>query len=640
MSDGTIVSYAWDFGDGSTSDEVAPSHTYGTGGTFDVSLVVTDDDGASGEWTDQVTVEPANTAPVAAGDINCVRLECTFDGAGSSDVDGTVVSYAWDFGDGSTSDLMEATHTYAAGGMFDVTLTVTDDDGASDVYSETIDVVVPNVAPTASASFECTLLVCDFDGVASSDVDGTIVSYAWDFGDGTTSDEVAPTHTYTAGSTYEVSLIVTDDDGATGEWTDQVTVEPANTAPVAAGDISCVGLECTFDGSGSSDADGTVVSYAWDFGDGSTSDLMEATHTYAAGGMFDVTLTVTDDDGASDVYSETITVDEGNDAPVAEATVTCDELDCTFVGSESTDADGTVVSYAWTFGDGGTSDQADTTHTYAAGGEYEVTLTVTDDDGAEDVAIQQITPQPNRAPEAVIAVPSCDLLVCDFSGAGSMDPDAGDSIVSWVWDFGDGTGDTGETVSHEFGAAGTYQVQLTVADVAGLTGTVTREVTVSDAGPVVEAPQLVGVSATTDWTVTPSVDVPADVEAGDLLVLFVTSNQDGERGGPDGAGVWDRQDRIVNGPLAVTVFTRVADGSEAGQTATMTLPSRYRTDMTLVAYRGVAADGIEAFASSINTGTDSHVTPVATSGGENRTELSFWSDRSSTNERVDCAGEK
>ncbi len=238
---------------------------------------------------------------------------------------------------------------------------------------------------------------------------------------------------------------------------------------------------------------------------------------------------------------------------------------------------------------------------------------------------------PNRAPVAVIAVPSCDLLVCDFSGAGSMDPDAGDSIVSWVWDFGDGVGGTGESVSHTFGAAGTYQVQLTVADVAGLTGTVTREVTVSDTPPpVFEAPQLVGVSATTDWTVTPSVVVPAEVEAGDLLVLFVTSNQNGEPGGPDGVGAWNSEDRVVNGPLAVDVFTRVADGSEAGQTATMTLPSRYRTDMTMVAYRGVAADGIEAFASSINTGTDTQVTPVATSGGENRTELSFWSDRSST----------
>ena len=495
--------------------------------------------------------------------------------------------------------------------------------------------VDPNVAPTASASFECTLLECAFNGAASSDTDGTVVSYAWDFGDGSTSDEVAPTHTYSAGGAYGVSLVVTDDDGAVDEWTDQVTVEPANTAPVAAGDISCVRLECSFDGAGSSDVDGTVVSYAWNFGDGATSDLMEATHTYAGSGTFDVTLTVTDDDGAEDVYAEQIVVDEGNDAPVAEAMVTCDELACTFVGSGSSDADGTLVSYAWTFGDGGSSDQADTTHTYVAGGDYEVTLTVVDDDGAQDVVVQQISPQPNRAPEAVIAVPSCDLLVCDFSGADSMDPDAGDSVVSWTWNFGDGSGDSGESVSHTFGAAGTYQVQLTVADVAGLTGTVTREVTVSEAGPVVEAPQLVGVSAvSTYWTTTPSVTVPADIEAGDLLVLFVTSNQNAEEAGPTGVGAWVREDRVVNGPLAVTVFTRVADGSEAGQGVSMTLPDlTYKTDMTLVAYRGVAADAVEAFATSTATGTATQVTPAATSGGANRTELSFWADRSSsTNE--------
>jgi len=403
-----------------------------------------------------------------------------------------------------------------------------------------------------------------------------------------------------------------------------------NAPPNAVGDISCVGLDCTFDGSNSSDVDGTISAYAWDFGDGTTSSNPIASNTFAAGGTFDVELTVSDNEGATDVYAEQITVEVANDAPVAAATISCDQLECTFVGSGSTDADGTVVSFAWTFGDGGTSADADTTHSYVIGGEYEVTLTVTDDKGAQNVLTQQILPQPNRAPEAVIAVPACDLLVCDFSGADSMDPDAGDSVVSYVWDFGDSTGGTGESLSHTFGAAGTYQVQLTVADVAGLTGTVTRDVTVSGAGPVSEAPQLVGVSASTGRTVMPSVAVPADVESGDLLVLFVTSNELGELTGPAGVGVWDREDRVVSGQLAVTVFTRVADGSEAGRRVTMTPPALYRIDMTMVAYRGVAPDAIEAFATSIARGTATHVTPITTSGGENRTELSFWADRSSS----------
>jgi PKD repeat protein len=150
-----------------------------------------------------------------------------------------------------------------------------------------------------------------FDGSGSSDQDGTIVSYAWDFGDGSTGSGVNPTHTYNAPGNFVVTLTVTDDDGATSTCTATATITPPNQPPScdANGPYSGdVGTPIQFDGSGSSDSDGTIVSYAWDFGDGSTGTGVNPTHTYNTDGNFTVTLCVTDDDGAESCCEATVTV--------------------------------------------------------------------------------------------------------------------------------------------------------------------------------------------------------------------------------------------------------------------------------------------------------------------------------------------
>jgi subtilisin family serine protease len=132
----------------------------------------------------------------------------------------------------------------------------------------------------------------------------------------------------------------------------------------------------------SSDSDGSIFGWNWSFGDGSTSMAQNPTHTYAAGGAYIVTLSVTDDGGATDSFSDDVTVsNDSNKAPTASFTVTTSELTATFTDT-STDSDGSVVSWNWDFGDGSTSTVQNPTRTYAAGGAYTVTLSVTDDDGA------------------------------------------------------------------------------------------------------------------------------------------------------------------------------------------------------------------------------------------------------------------
>src|SRR5206468_487661 len=123
----------------------------------------------------------------------------------------------------------------------------------------------------------------------------------------------------------------------------------------------------------SSDPDGSIASYAWTFGDGATSTAQNPSHTYAAGGTYTVTLTVTDNQGAESApTSRTLTITAANQSPTAAFTSSCNALSCSFT-STSSDPDGSIASYAWTFGDGATSTAQNPSHTYAAGGTYTVT---------------------------------------------------------------------------------------------------------------------------------------------------------------------------------------------------------------------------------------------------------------------------
>jgi len=226
--DGSIASYAWTFGDGGTSSAADPSHTYAVAGTYGVTLTVTDDDGATASLTRQVAVSAPPT-PSFTTSVDGTRL--SVDGSGSTDDQG-ITSYAWRFGDGGTATGATASHTYAAGGTFDVELTVTDATGSSRSTSRQVTVVAPNAAPEAAFTASTNGLTVTTNGTTSRDPDGQVTSYAWDFGDGATGSGATASHTYASAGTYEVELTVTDDDGATGTATQSVTVS-AGAVPFA-----------------------------------------------------------------------------------------------------------------------------------------------------------------------------------------------------------------------------------------------------------------------------------------------------------------------------------------------------------------------------------------------------------------------
>ena len=175
--------------------------------------------------------------------------------------------------------------------------------------------------------------------------------------------------------------------GSADVWLIKAGAEEVNQLPVSDPNGPYTGTEgvaMTFDGSGSYDPDGTIVSYAWDFGDGNTSTVVNPTHTYAQNGTYTVTLTVTDNEGATDTNTTTATI--ADTEPNADFTGTPtsgpEPLTVTFTDA-STSYDG-IVAWAWDFGDGNTSTEQNPTHVYAEAGLYTVNLTVYEADGDSD----------------------------------------------------------------------------------------------------------------------------------------------------------------------------------------------------------------------------------------------------------------
>ncbi|MDX1746272.1 MAG: PKD domain-containing protein, partial [Halobacteriales archaeon] len=323
--------YAWDVdGDGRT-DETGRiiNHTYGSPGSVTVSLTVTDDDGATNVSTKRVSIDqlvPPSANLAISPDVPSVNDTVRFDAEGSTDPDGPIVRYVWTFGDGTnltTSDPV-ADHAYTRGGTYTATVTVVDEDDARDTARATIRVNrPPAVEITASPAEPRRGQPLTLDASGTRDPDGSITSYDWEFGDGTvvTDGPATVTHQYTAFGTYTVAVTAEDDDGARRTATVEVPVE--NRPPDAAFSFSPFrpkpGRGVQFDASATTDPDGQVTEYRWDFdGDGEIDATggPKIVHTFADRGRVTVRLVAVDDAGATNVTSTRVTV--GSTLPLLE----------------------------------------------------------------------------------------------------------------------------------------------------------------------------------------------------------------------------------------------------------------------------------------------------------------------------------
>ena len=247
-------------------------------------------------------------------------LTINFDAGAST---GPISSYTWTFGDGASVTGVTASHSYQSAGTYTATLTVKDTNGQSQqaalaiaVNSPPINDSDPKAVISSSTAVGDAPFTVSFDGSGSTTSQPPITSYLWDFGDGATGEGVTVDHLYTVPGTYTSGLTVHDSAGRTDSITTPVIITlgsgQTNLPPMpsftAAPPYGAAPLAVTFDGSASSDADGSIISYLWNFGDGITSTGVSTQHTFTGTGNYTVTLQVTDDKGVSAVSSQTVSV--------------------------------------------------------------------------------------------------------------------------------------------------------------------------------------------------------------------------------------------------------------------------------------------------------------------------------------------
>ena len=515
-SDGNIVSHAWDFGDGNNGSGVSPNHTYADTGWYTVQLTVTDDDGATGQtsqnlYIDAAVVSPglafdkgvltnvganwqtvpltnsytnmivvttvemtsANQTPVVSriNNTNGNSFDLRLQGFAGNPISGYTVHYL----------VVEAgTYTLANDGVkmeagtFTSSLTASEGNWITEArsyqQSYTTPIVLGQVMsyndanwssfwangpsrqsePTASVFNAGKNVGEDPNTSRSSETLGYIVFEAGtgsingtNFEAGFGADQIKGLENTPNGTLYNlnslsnpgvaivtmsggmdatdggwpvlfgpspvtssgINLIIDEDHTTNSERRHSTEALPyvvfeaiSNLDPVAvaAADVTSGNnsLTVNFDGTGSYDSDGNIVSYSWDFGDGNSANTALASHTFGPG-TFNVVLTVTDDLGGTDTDIVQISVSAPNQSPTATFSMNPSpgfvNQVINFDGSGSSDPDGNIVSYSWTFGDGGAGTGATPTHSYSSIGTYSVQLTVTDDDGATDQFSQDIT---------------------------------------------------------------------------------------------------------------------------------------------------------------------------------------------------------------------------------------------------------
>ncbi len=322
-----------------------------------------------------------------------------FNAAQSTDADGDSLTFAWEFGDGETGYGIEVTHAYSNVQNYKAKLTVSDGKGGVSIVNTDVEIYNrPPIAMATGPAFALGDSVANFDAGASNDPDGDSLTYIWKFGDNTVLHVGGPqaSHIYSDSGHYEIILRVQDNFGGSDYDTLAVYVTD-NLKPIVdirASEVSVIGIcadtytiGLTIDQA--HDADGSIVSYEWDFGDGSplSNTPSSLSHVFPVPGTYTVKLKVVDNQGAVAVDSVKIILNHDY-APFASFTIPKDTVlvngIVNFNASASQDHEGAIVSYEWNFGDGAseTTNQPAIIHIYQTVGVFQAALTVTDECGS------------------------------------------------------------------------------------------------------------------------------------------------------------------------------------------------------------------------------------------------------------------
>ena len=457
------VSYYWNFGNSNTSTASSPSTVFITPGTFIVKLVATSANGTKDSTTVNITVV---TDPFANFSV-ATNTGCDDDNVISfTNLSTNAATYTWDFGDGTSSNATNPTHTYNDPGVYSVKLIATSTFGCQNIK---ISNALITIYGGSSAAFNAPLIsACDINTIFQFNATGAAnTNWQWNFGDATTSSTQNPTHQYTSSGTYSVTLITTNNNGCkdTLTRTSYITIGnsliPSFTISDTAGcGPLLINFNCTVP---------NATSWSWTFGNGNTSTLQNPTQTFTNPGNYSVSLSVTTQSGCNGTVTipNLIIVDS---LPVPDFTVVQDS-GCAPFNAQMVNLSSNASTYSWAFGNLTTSTQTNPTVTFAQGGFFSVTLTAVSANGCQ-ASLTKTQLVKVFAPSAAFSgTPriGCPGMNVQFSLT-TPQP----NIIAYWWNFGDGTHSILQSPSHIYNSIGNFPVSLVVTNSLGCKDTVYR----------------------------------------------------------------------------------------------------------------------------------------------------------------------
>ncbi len=474
---GNIVSWNWNFGDGGQSNLQNPQHTYADPGTYLVTLVVSNSLGCADSIILPVQVLPLPEASFTFSNA-CLGSGTQFTDQ-SSTTNGFISNWLWNFGDSNSSNQQNPIHTFAFAGIFNTSLTITDSAGCQTTYTHPVEVFPLPIADFSFTNNNCGNTEVQFTDLSSGN-GAVITAWHWDFGDGDTSALQNPSHLYATPGTYNVSLQVTNANGCTAIINKPLVI---GTPPVAAFSFAnnCFPQATQFTDL-STTTSGSIVQWQWNFGDpasgaSNTSSQQNPLHTFSSPGSYNVRLIITTSANCTDTVWQTLNVEPGPSADFSFST-SCVGNATSFTDL-STPGNNPIASWLWNFGDGNTSTQQNPSHIYLLGGQYLVTLTVTDANGCQATRTRMVP---------VYKLPTAQFLFsneCEnqYTYFTDYSNGAGAAIVNWFWDFGDPISGGNnysalQNPTHIYGSTGLFQVTLSVTNANGCSNSITQPVLV------------------------------------------------------------------------------------------------------------------------------------------------------------------
>ncbi|MBU0488881.1 MAG: PKD domain-containing protein, partial [Bacteroidetes bacterium] len=470
LSTGNPTSWHWDFGDGTTSIIRNPAHPYNTPGNYTVSLIATNATNSNTETKiAYIRIFAKPVCGFSADDVSgCSPLPVQFTDASYSPA-GVIDSWSWDFGDGNTSAIQNPSNTYLAG-TYNVSLTVSDTNNCSTNYviTQYISVDAAPVSNFVSSQAEaCSAPVTvDFTNLSA----GTGLSYLWDFGDGITSGVMNPSHIYNSEGAFSVSLVATSPNGCSDTAVQQGFVQINTYAPVISASITegCAPLTVVFN-----DSTWQTTVFQWDFGDGNFSTLGTPANVYSTDGIYSINLIAQNHIGCTDTIAANNLI-LVHPRPVIDFSID-DSSSCLLPFDVTfTDLSSGVVSWKWYFGDATTSTLQNPTHSYTSEGAFSVTLAGENSFGCRD-SLTKLNLISITEPVAAFD-PSGERGCIPRNVSFTDTSNTPGTIVSWTWDYGDGTVISGSdpTPNHIYTDTGMYSVTLIIETDEGCRDTITR----------------------------------------------------------------------------------------------------------------------------------------------------------------------